>query len=776
MAALGSSYTFWSWDFAKSTFHQVSAVLQRTGQHIELYVESDRSLSSAVLDNIVQTFDNSIIGREHQAFGMEPYLGIDGNPRVTLLMHDIRDSQYYGQGGGLVGGYFWAVNEYLQSDLDQWFPGQYKSNEREMIFVDVLATIPGSTESNQVIAHEFQHMIHWLADCDEEGWLNEGFSDLATQLSGLGMVSSHVQSFLNNVNNNLLTGSSDVLGDFGAFALFSLYIWENYGGDAMTYAVTSNRNNGVASLDEVLASKGYSDRFADAFVRWTVANFLDDAAVSGYNALDIVASGADSVTRFQRPRTTRSHTAYPVAPVTLGIAAWAANYVTFGGSAQGDLVVTVTAGTSADFTVSFITSTSSTFTPGTNVRSVVSVPAGTTTTVTLPGLGSSYAALLMVPAHVSSNADPGQFTYQARLVSSPAPTPTPTPATTPAPTSAQRMNSGGPAKTDSSGNEWQADTAYTPGGAGYVGGSTYSTGASIAATQDDALYQTERWGMSAYKFPVPNGTFVVTLKFAELYYASAGQRVFDVKIEDRTVLSNFDIFAAAGAKNRAYDRTFTTTVSDGELTVSFIVRKGQPKISAILVAGADDPPATPTPTSSPATPTPTPSPATPTPTSTPPLSGDNIQRVNVGGPAYTDSTGNAWSADQPYVAGSFGYVNGQSYSSSASIANTVEDRLYQTERWGLSSYRFDVPNGTYRVTLHFAELYYSSASKRVFDVKIEGRTLLSGFDVYAAAGGKNRAYDRTFSITVSDGQLTIVFMPRVGSPKVNAISVVPASS
>jgi hypothetical protein len=67
---------------------------------------------------------------------------------------------------------------------------------------------------------------------------------------------------------------------------------------------------------------------------------------------------------------------------------------------------------------------------------------------------------------------------------------------------------------------------------------------------------------------LPNGTVQVTLKFAETYWTSVGQRVFDVAINGKTVLSKFDIVAAAGAPNTAVDETFTVPVVDGTITVT----------------------------------------------------------------------------------------------------------------------------------------------------------------------------------------------------------------
>lgn len=44
-----------------------------------------------------------------------------------------------------------------------------------------------------------------------------------------------------------------------------------------------------------------------------------------------------------------------------------------------------------------------------------------------------------------------------------------------------------------------------------------------------------------------------------------------------------------------------------------------------------------------------------------------------------------------------------------------------------------VPNGKYQVTLRFSENQYKAANKRVFDVRIEGATILTSFDIFVAA-------------------------------------------
>jgi len=107
----------------------------------------------------------------------------------------------------------------------------------------------------------------------------------------------------------------------------------------------------------------------------------------------------------------------------------------------------------------------------------------------------------------------------------------------------------------------------------------------IEGTEDDPLYQTVRWGLSEYQFHLPNGSYQVKLQFSEVAYEENGRRVFDVKLQDQTVLENLDIFAKAG-KNHALDFVFDKVqVDNGRLAVEFVAKTEYPCISAIAVEG-----------------------------------------------------------------------------------------------------------------------------------------------------------------------------------------------
>jgi len=136
-------------------------------------------------------------------------------------------------------------------------------------------------------------------------------------------------------------------------------------------------------------------------------------------------------------------------------------------------------------------------------------------------------------------------------------------------------NSGGAQFKDSTGTVYLADSKYT-------GGSLGKTTSGISGTSDDSIYQTERYGNFAYNIPVANGNYNVTLKFAEIYFNAAGKRIFSVKINGQTVITDLDIYTKVG-KNRAYDLVIPASVTNGTLKIEFVSKVNNATVSGILV-------------------------------------------------------------------------------------------------------------------------------------------------------------------------------------------------
>jgi glucose/arabinose dehydrogenase len=158
----------------------------------------------------------------------------------------------------------------------------------------------------------------------------------------------------------------------------------------------------------------------------------------------------------------------------------------------------------------------------------------------------------------------------------------------------------------------------------------------------------------------------------------------------------------------------------------------------------------------------------------PPPAGDAVYRINVGGSTYIDTLANTWAEDVQY------FNTGNIHSSGASIANTIEDTLYQSERWDSETgpemiYSLPIANGSYDVRLHFAEIYSGAASPgaRTFGVLLEGQLALTNYDIFSLVGFETAVIE-SLPATVSDGELNIEFVHGIENPKLSAIEVITA--
>jgi hypothetical protein len=101
-----------------------------------------------------------------------------------------------------------------------------------------------------------------------------------------------------------------------------------------------------------------------------------------------------------------------------------------------------------------------------------------------------------------------------------------------------------------------------------------------------AVYQTGRDGNFTYTIPgfTAGSSHTVRLHFAETFWTSAGSRIFNVTINGTKVLSNFDIFAAAGAMNKAIIEQFTVNAnSSGQYVIQFTTVKDNSLINGIEI-------------------------------------------------------------------------------------------------------------------------------------------------------------------------------------------------
>lgn len=397
------------------------------------------------------------------------------------------------------------------------------------------------------------------------------------------------------------------------------------------------------------------------------------------------------------------------------------------------------------------------------ICAAVTSPTATPTTVPSATPTEVASATPTNPGPTPTNTSTPTSTPTATATSTPTPTPTPTatPTNTPTPeptvdAAIARWNAGGPDYTSpSTGATWVADeTAVVQNTGIYHPLPEHS----IGATELDPLYAKERNGTTIkYNLPsVPPAVYEVVLHFAEIFHTAPGERLMSVSFEGGAVQqTNIDIVALAGGADNALTLSYAVPVNDGELNI--VLNGGtapsdtMAKISAIEVRPQGG------------------------------TSADDLYRLSCGadGVEYTDPQGLVWADDAFFVFGG----NNTFTNSSAQIAGTDDDTLYQSERYGINfGYALGdssnpLPNGSYDVALHFAEIFFTEPGSRTFDVSIEGNKLLSNFDI-VAAGLPNTpplAIVKHFQVSVTDGQLNIDFSRRINFAKVSAISVTPLS-
>ena len=166
----------------------------------------------------------------------------------------------------------------------------------------------------------------------------------------------------------------------------------------------------------------------------------------------------------------------------------------------------------------------------------------------------------------------------------------------------------------------------------------------------------------------------------------------------------------------------------------------------------------------------TPAPAAPA--SPAPVTTAGVIRIKAGSSAaFKDSSGNVWQAETGFSGGDV-----TDRDPGTAIANTKDAGLFLSEHYSMDSFSCSIPNGKYIAKLYFAETFdgITGPGQRVFSFNVQGHEF-KDFDVWAKAGGANRAYVETVPVEVTDGKFKITFTSNVENPEINAIEIIPQS-
>lgn len=303
---LGQKDPFWVRNVGTGVFEQITANLRSIGKHCYVYVAEDQSVSQAAINKVQSKFDQVIYSVNTTHFGNEWKPGIDGDNKVYLLLSDIQDG-YSNPNDGYVAGYFFAGDEMLQAE----FPShsKVKSNEKEIVYLDTYPSDPDADDYMEIVAHEFQHMIHYNQDSKEVTWVNEGCSQIAPVLCGF-TAPGHYKLLKDSPDRSLNNWAQwNPMPDYG-----QVYLWNQF-----VLEVLKRKQINVANFFRSLASSkkasisGYIEAFkkvdlsfSEIFTDFSIANHVNDKALNGGR----FAYQAAHLKKFRLP-TTKSISSFP---------------------------------------------------------------------------------------------------------------------------------------------------------------------------------------------------------------------------------------------------------------------------------------------------------------------------------------------------------------------------------------------------------------------------------------------------------------------------------
>jgi hypothetical protein len=145
-----------------------------------------------------------------------------------------------------------------------------------------------------------------------------------------------------------------------------------------------------------------------------------------------------------------------------------------------------------------------------------------------------------------------------------------------------------------------------------------------------------------------------------------------------------------------------------------------------------------------------------------------VVRMACGGPGGTDTATNVWTADNAIGGGIAWTATNQPALASQPVP-------YQSLCYSVGtapfSRTFTVPAGDYTVTLKMLEPTKTGAGQRMFGATINGTPVLAGLDLFSAAGGAVKPYDRTFPVSATGGTIQITMQSTAANALLSAIQI-----
>jgi len=258
---------------------QVSAVLEKVSVRAYFYIEKSwyegltnkkKKTVEQILNVLAKEFDNKIYPNLTSTYGPEWTPGIDNDPHITILFHQLKEG---------TAGYFNSGDEYERVQTPD-------SNQREMIYLNADNIFYEIIKS--YIAHEFTHLITFnqkerLRGVSEDTWLNEARADYSPTLLGYDDVyqgsnlQQRLKEFINSPSDPLIEWRNQKR-DYGVANIFIQYLAGRYGVKVLADSLKSPLS-GIASINQALKKNNIKKNFSQIFTDWAVSVFLNDCSL-----------------------------------------------------------------------------------------------------------------------------------------------------------------------------------------------------------------------------------------------------------------------------------------------------------------------------------------------------------------------------------------------------------------------------------------------------------------------------------------------------------------
>jgi immune inhibitor A len=266
---VGDTEQFWVSNSDTAEHRQITARLVYITPHSYFWAEEGARYDEGEVKRLMDTFENEIYPTNREFFGEEFNPGIDGDPHIYVI---------YASGlGSSVAGYFNSSDSYNP------LVNEY-SNAHETYMLSTTQNLADEFTYG-VLAHEFQHMIHFASDRNETSWIDEGFAEVGYFLNGYEM---DAKPWLYTSDPDLQLTAWDPDNSqphYGQSFLYLSYFLDRFGKEA-TQTLVRNPENDISSVDDTLASLGITDPLTgeivtadDVFMDWAAALYLKDGRV-----------------------------------------------------------------------------------------------------------------------------------------------------------------------------------------------------------------------------------------------------------------------------------------------------------------------------------------------------------------------------------------------------------------------------------------------------------------------------------------------------------------